>query len=102
MKLLSEKTPVYLEYIYGNLFFLLDIDQLDEKLLLTDKVSFAYSQELDQVFDINIGSYVSPNRLYHLQKFSGTLTTLEKVLKNDFVTCFHLHSFSSVLSDLPQ
>ncbi len=99
-RLLNPSIPVHVRYMYGNLFFLIDESNLDRRVLQTRTVSLAYHEGLKQVYDIHLGPHVSPNRLYHLQQYDGVITTLEKVLKNDMVSCFHIHSFSTDLSDI--
>lgn len=99
---LSPLIPVHVRYLYGNLFFLIDQDDIDRHLLRTKTVTLGYHEGLRQVYDIYVGGYVAPNRLYHLRKYHGITTTLEKALKNDLVSSFHVHSFSSDLSDMPQ
>ncbi len=101
-QLLSPQLPVHVRYIYGNLFFLLNEKDLDINLLKTKIVTLAFHEKLKEVYDLNVGPRVSPNRLYHLERYDGIVTSLEKALKNELVSCFNVHSFTSDLSDLPQ
>lgn len=101
-KCLSPHLKVYLRFIYGNLFFLIDSKDIDLKYSLTKTITVAYNEKKKEIYDIVIGSMIPPNRLYHLERYDGYETTLEKALNNEMVSCFHVHSFSTDLSDLPQ
>lgn len=102
MHMLSGQLPVYLRYVFGNLFFLLDERDIEFKHFLTRNTTVAYNEKTKQIYDIIIGEFVLPNRLYHLERYDGLTTTLEKALKNEMVNAFHVHAFSADLSDLPQ
>lgn len=102
VKLLSPDLPVYIRFMYGNLHFLLNERDLDEKLFKTNVVTLAYFERINEVGDLHVGPHVSYNRLYHLERYDGVVTTLEKALRNELVSCYNVHSFTSDLSDMPQ
>ncbi|WP_396190519.1 hypothetical protein [Flavobacterium sp.] len=101
MRQLSGDTPVHVRYEHGNLFFYVDINDIDVKLTISNKVTCIVRDSDSVLYDIVIGDRVYPNRLFYQSRYHGLKTTLEKVLKNETVNCVHLFHINREIGDTP-
>lgn len=102
VKKIDPLTPVYVRYTEGNLCFCIDFKSVDINCLLTDQLTTITRSTTDEMYDLFVGEYVYPNRLYHLSKYHGFTTTLEKALKNNDISCYNIFELDKELEDMPQ
>ncbi len=71
--------PIDLVYQHGNVFIYIDLENIDDKLLLTDDIYFIIKKETKDIWNMNIGKMTNPNYLYYRSNLDGKRTTLEKL-----------------------
>lgn len=100
-KKIPSTLEVLLRFQYGNLFCLIDENSLDKSVLKTDVLTVAYNEKTKQVYDLFVGQPVFCNRMYHLKRYDMVGGTVEKALKVETFTAFHLYKPETELEDIP-
>lgn len=75
----SKDIPIESKYKWGNVFHYINIEDIDDKLLLTDDIYFLIKKETKEIWDINIGKFTNPNFLYFRSDIEDKITTLDKL-----------------------
>lgn len=77
---IKKDIPVYLEYMHGNIFAYIDYNNIETKLLLREDIYVLIHNKTKEVYNISIGNFGNPNRLYYRSDLNNIKTTLNKVI----------------------
>ena len=81
MKAVSEELTVYVRYRFGNVFAFIDRSCISQQCLLTTQGWCARHTRTGELWQVNVGEWFSPNRLYEQRQLDGKSAPLVKMLR---------------------
>jgi hypothetical protein len=78
MGIIDKNVPVHLQYKHGNVFCVVDLNDLKKEVLLTDETYLFVKEETKVIHSVKIGKPCNPNLLYYKEKLNNIITTIDK------------------------